>query len=92
MTEDQRTEFLATAEWHFFVNDQEVPVTHIFRYDEEEDRMWSLYYRVFPPGYFASDRNHKLVGEWIVMNDGSWNTITREGTLRVQRPLKPNLP
>jgi hypothetical protein len=89
MTEAQRTEFIATAELHLFVNDQEVPLKHFAKYDEENDCVWIIYYRVFPPGYFKSDRNHKIVGEWIYMEDGVWDTITREGSLRVQRPLTP---
>ena len=84
MPEEWQTEFLATAKWHFFVNGEEVSLDHVFKYDYENDVMWSIFYRVFPPGYFESNRNNKLVGEWIAMEDGIWYPTTRTASLRVK--------
>ncbi len=84
LTEDEQTEFLATAKWHFYVNDQEVPLTHIVRYDEVEDVVHSTYYRVFPPNYFELNRKNKLTGDWYWMENGVWGKLTREASLRVK--------
>jgi glucose dehydrogenase len=84
LSEEQQTEFLTTAKWHFFVNDEEVSLDHVLRYDEKNDAMWSLYYRVFPPGYFDLNRNNKLVGEWVGMENGEWYSTIRTAELRVK--------
>lgn len=80
--EEQKTEFLSTAQWRLTVDGDEIPLDHVFRYTEENDRMWSMYYRVFPPGYFKTG-NHHLVGEWHSMKDGVWTSDVREAKLRV---------
>jgi hypothetical protein len=82
--ESQRTEFLATAEVHFYVNDEEISLTPLVVYNEENDSMWSGYYRVFPPGYFELKRNNKLVAEWSRMRGGEWRSIHRTALLRVK--------
>jgi outer membrane protein assembly factor BamB len=80
-----RTEFLTTNNFHFFVNDEEVPLTRMLTYNENQDSMTFIWYRVFPPGYFASDRNNKLRGVWDWMQDGIWQTNTKTATLRVKK-------
>lgn len=81
-TEEQKTEFLSTAQWRFTVDGEEVHLDHVLRYDEENDVMWSLFYRVFPPGYFSG--SHDLVGQWHYMEDGVWASIVREAKLKVK--------
>ncbi len=82
-SEEQKTEYLSTAQWRFSVDGEEVPLDHTLRYTEENNRMWSIYYRVFPPGYFKIG-NHHLVGEWHDMENGIWNSDVREAKLRVK--------
>ena len=82
-SEADQMEFLATTEWHLFVNGVEVSVTPLVVYDEDEDRVWSGAYRVFPPGYFAR-KNHKLIGEWLRMKDGQLRSFHHELSLRVK--------
>ena len=82
--ESQRTEFLATARVHFYVNGEEISLTPIVVHDEENDIMWSGYYRVFPPGYFELNRNNKLRVEWSRMIEGDWRAIKREATIVVK--------
>ena len=84
LDEAQRTEFLATAEVHFYVNDEEISLKPLVVYDEENDRMWSGYYRVFPPSYFELNRNNKLTAEWFRMRDGEWRSIHRTALLRIK--------
>lgn len=55
---------------------------HVFRYDEVNDYGYTIFYRVFPPGYFDLNRNNKLVGEWIGMEGDVWEVITRTASLR----------
>lgn len=83
-TEAQRTEFLATARVHFYVNDEEVILTPIVVYDEETDTMWSGYYRVFPPSYFELSRKNKISAEWYRILNGEWQFIERSATLTVK--------
>ena len=81
----EKAEFLSTAQVHIYVNGEEISLTHVLRYREDRDRMWSIYYRVFPPGYWEINRNNKLVGEWIhVDKDGDWVIETHTATLRVK--------
>ena len=82
-TEEQKTEFLSTAQWRFSVDGEEVLLDHVLRYTEGSDFMWSIYYRVFPPGYFKIG-THSLVGEWHSMEDGVWTSGVREAKLRVK--------
>jgi len=80
----EKTEFLTTTQMHFYVNGEEVPLTHVLLYDVENDYAYSLFYRVFPPSYFEENRNNKLVGEWIHMEGGVWTSDKNEATVRVQ--------
>lgn len=86
MSEEEKTAFLSTNEFHLYINDEEVPLTHITRHDSLDDKVWSLYYRVFPPGYFEANRVHRLRGEWYLLNymSGEWDAMRRGGTLRVR--------
>ena len=81
--ETEKTEFLSSAQFRLIVDGDEIPLDHVFRYVEENDRMWSIYYRVFPPGYFKIG-NHNLVGEWHKMENGRWDSDKREAKLRVK--------
>lgn len=80
-TEEQKTEFLSTAQWRFTVDGEEVPLDHVLRL--QDGSMWSVYYRVFPPGYFKVG-SHRLVGEWHSMEDRRWDSYKREAKLRVK--------
>jgi len=80
-TEEGKTEYLSTAQWRFSVDGEEVPLDHVLRL--KGGSMWSIYYRVFPPGYFKIG-SHRLVGEWHSMEDGVWTSGVREAKLRVK--------
>jgi outer membrane protein assembly factor BamB len=80
-TEEQKTEYLSTAQWRFTVDGEEVPLDHVLRL--QDGFMWSIYYRVFPPGYFKIG-TRRLVGEWHSMENGAWDSKVREAKLRVK--------
>ena len=80
MTAYQKTEFLSTTDFRFFFKGEEIPLTRIQRYDKDTDYMYTLLYRVFPPGYFPVGQ-HQIRGEWYRLLDGTWEAFARDGTL-----------
>ena len=82
MTEYEKTEFLATAKFRFFFKGEEIPLKHILRYDDEDGYGYSIFYEVFPPGFFPKG-NHQIRGEWAFMINGIWDTFGVDGVLRV---------
>lgn len=83
MSVAEQTEFLSTSEFHFFFKGEEIELRHILRLDTESGIMYSLSYKVFPPGYFPVGK-HMIRGEWYQLRHTVWETYEREGTLSVK--------
>jgi hypothetical protein len=90
MTPYEQTEFLSTAEFRFFWKGDEVPLRHVMRYNPNNGYMWSIFYRVFPPGFFPKGM-HQVRGEWSKLANGVWITKQHTGKLDVYESLAPTV-
>lgn len=90
MTIAEQTEFISTNEFRFFFKGEEIALRHITRYDTETGYMFSLFYRVFPPGYFPVG-NHEIRGEWYRLHQGEWEAFEKRGILKVKPQADPDL-
>jgi hypothetical protein len=90
MTPFEQTEFLSTNTFRLFYKGDEVPLRHVTRYDPVDDYMWSIFYRVFPPGFFPKGM-HQVRGEWTWQENSVWETHEHTGKLDVYYPIPPTV-
>jgi hypothetical protein len=90
LTPFEQTEFLSTNAFRFFYKGNEVPLRYVTRYDPVDDSMWSIFYRVFPPGFFPKGM-HQVHGEWSWLDNGVWGSFERSNKLDVYDPYEPVL-
>jgi hypothetical protein len=86
MSAAEQTEFLSTTKFRFFHSNEEVPLNHIIRYDTQDGHMYSMFYRVFPPGFFPVGQN-QIRGEWTWLESGSWIIYEDTGTVKVTKTV-----
>lgn len=84
MSAAEQTEFLSTTKFRFFYQNEEIPLNHIIRYDTQDLHMYSMFYRVFPPGFFPVGQN-QIHGEWTWLESGSWIFYEDTGTVKVTK-------
>jgi hypothetical protein len=84
MSAAEQTEFLSTTKFRFFHSNEEVPLNHIIRYNTYDSHMYSMFYRVFPPGFFPVGQN-QIRGEWSWLESGSWIVYEDTGTVKISK-------
>ena len=84
MSAAEQTEFLSTTKFRFFHSNEEIPLNHIIRYDTQDGHMYSMFYRVFPPGFFPAGQN-QVRGEWSWLENGEWKYHEDSGTVKVTK-------
>jgi hypothetical protein len=89
MSAAEQTEFLSTSKFRFFYSNEEVPLNHIIRFDTQDGHMYSMFYRVFPPGFFPVGQN-QIRGEWSWLVSGSWEFYEDTGTVKVSKAGEPD--